>query len=60
MIREDVGMVRDIVDDGQRRQLMCLGHVVRIEGERWLKKVMEWVTPGRGCKGRPRRDGRTT
>ena len=37
------------------KRMAWLGHVIRMEGKRITKRVLEWKTTGRRNRGRPRK-----
>jgi hypothetical protein len=45
----------DIVGYVKSRRMAWLGHVMRMEGERIPKRVLEWKPMGRRNRGRPRK-----
>lgn len=53
-IRERAQSQYNIVDRIQERQLLWLGHVLRMGEDRWPKKVMLYQPAGRKRRGRPR------
>jgi hypothetical protein len=45
----------DIVRYVKSKRIAWLGHVMRMEGERIPKRVLEWKSMGRRNRGRPRK-----
>ena len=45
----------DIVIFVKSKRMAWLGHVMRMEGKRVLKRVLEWKPTGRRNRGRPRK-----
>jgi len=45
----------DIVRFVKRKRMAWLGHVMRMEGKRIPKRVLEWKPTGRRNRGRPRK-----
>jgi hypothetical protein len=45
----------DIVRYVKSKRMAWLGHVMRMEGERISKRVLEWKPMGRRNRGRPRK-----
>jgi hypothetical protein len=45
----------DIVRYAKSKRMAWLGHVMRMEGERIPKRVLEWKPMGRRNRGRPRK-----
>jgi IS5 family transposase len=52
----------DIIDIIERKRLQWYGHVKRMQEERLLKLIMEWIPRERRKRGRPKKnvDGRCT
>ena len=48
-------MESTVIDRFDRRQLIWYGHVVRMNEERWPRKVLDYTPPNRRKKGRPRK-----
>ena len=44
---------QSILDRIQRRQLKWYGHILRMEDNRWPKKIYLWTPHGRRRRGRP-------
>ena len=44
-----------ILDEITRKQLICYGHVERMDPKRLLKIMINWKPEGRKKRGRPRR-----
>lgn len=42
------------VDRLERRSLKWFGHLLRMDDQRWPKKLLKWKPPGRKKRGRPR------
>jgi len=45
----------DIVIFVKSKRMVWLGHVMRMEGKRMPKRVLEWKPTGRRNRGRPRK-----
>jgi hypothetical protein len=50
----------DIMRYVKSKRMALRGHVMRMEGERIPKRVLEWRPMGRRNRGRPRKDGLRT
>jgi hypothetical protein len=53
VIKQQMNVVRSLLDDIKTKQLQWCGHVQRIEVGRLPKEVMKWSPPGRK-RGRPK------
>jgi len=51
----DLIKTADIVRFVKSKRMVWLGHVMRIEGKRIPKRVLEWKRTGRRNRGRPRK-----
>jgi hypothetical protein len=40
--------------DIEMRQFILFGHVKRVDVDRWPKRSLDWMQPGRQKRGRPR------
>ena len=49
---------KSILDRIQRRQLKWYGHLLRMEGSRWPKKIYQWTLHGRRRRGRQQQSWR--
>jgi IS5 family transposase len=45
----------DLIDIIERKRLQWYGHVKRMQDERLLKLIMEWISGERRKRGRPRK-----
>ena len=54
-IRNMMGMERDIVNEVQRKQLVWYGNTCRMDEERIPNRVLQWTSPEKRRKVRPRR-----
>ena len=54
-IRDMMGIEKYIVDEVQRKQLVCYGHTCRIDKERIPNRVLQWTPSEKRRRGRPRR-----
>lgn len=43
-----------IINRVERRGLKWFGHLLRMDEQRWPRKIFQWRPPGRGKRGRPR------
>jgi hypothetical protein len=57
-IREKLEAQDTILDDTTRKQLICYGHVERMDSNRLPKIMINWKPEGRKTLGRPRRTWR--
>jgi hypothetical protein len=45
----------DIVRFIKSKRMNCVGHVIRMEGRRIPRRILEWKSIGRRIRGRPRK-----
>ena len=48
-----MGVTETILDRMENNMLKWYGHVVRMEDNRWPKRITTWCTEGRQRRGRP-------
>lgn len=54
-IRQKMHAQDTIIDRIERNGLVWFGHLMRMDDNRWPKKLFRWVPPGKKKRGRPRR-----
>ena len=54
IIKQEMNVVRSVLDDIKTKQLQWYGHVQRMEVRRLPKEVMKWRPSGRRKRGRPK------
>ena len=57
VIKRKLDVQNSIIDVTKKKQLKCYGHVMRMTEDRFPRKLLEWVPPGRRrrrIRGRPR------
>ena len=54
-IRDMMTANETVTDRIEKRSLKWFGHLMRMDGSRWPKRIFTWNPPGRNRKGRPRR-----
>lgn len=47
VIRRDMDLDRDIIDEVEKKQLKWFGHTKRMKEERWPRRILEWIPPER-------------
>ena len=52
-IRNKMQAEQSILDRIQRKQLKWYGHLLRMEGSCWPKKIYQWTPHGRRRRGKP-------
>jgi hypothetical protein len=52
-MREYCGVTKTILERMQNVVLKWYGHVVRMEDNRWPKRIMSWTPEGRRRRGQP-------
>lgn len=58
IIRQNIGIEKDIIDEVEKKQLIWFGHTKRMGQHRWPRKILEWTPPEKRKRGRPRRSWR--
>lgn len=54
-IRRRMGAEENVIDRIEKRKLKWFGHLMRMQQQRWPKRLFQWTPAGRGIRGRPRR-----
>jgi len=47
-VKQHMEIERSIINDVEKKQLIWYGHVQRMNENKLLKQIMEWIFPGRG------------
>ena len=54
-IRKEMSAKETVVERVEKRSLKWFGHMLRMDDERWPKRIFNWKPPGRNRRGRPRK-----
>ena len=53
-IRRRMKAEENVIDRIEKRTLQWFGHLMRMQQQRWPKRLFQWTPAGRGIRGRPR------
>ena len=54
-LQRRMGAEESVIDRIEKRKLKWFGHLMRMQQQRWPKRLFQWIPAGRGIRGRPRR-----